>query len=52
MAMVNLAGWAASVSWNAALLAFFFAAAVGVIFGLWPARKASLLSPIEAMRYE
>ena len=52
LGMSTLAGWAVEVSWEAVLLAFFFAAAVGILFGLWPARQASLLRPIEAIRYE
>jgi putative ABC transport system permease protein len=44
--------WPIVISINAAILAFFFAAAVGVFFGFYPARRASQLDPIEALRYE
>jgi putative ABC transport system permease protein len=44
--------WKPEISWVAAVLAFLFAAAVGVFFGFYPARRASRLDPIEALRYE
>jgi macrolide transport system ATP-binding/permease protein len=46
------AGWTARVSLFSVILATSFSLAVGVLFGLWPAQKASLLDPIEALRYE
>jgi putative ABC transport system permease protein len=44
--------WPILFSMQAILLAFLFSGSVGVFFGFYPARKASLLNPIEALRYE
>jgi putative ABC transport system permease protein len=45
-------GWSTPVSGGSIALAVAFSAAVGVFFGWWPARRASALDPIDALRYQ
>ena len=44
--------WNTSVGASSILLAFLFSAAVGILFGVWPARRAASLDAIESLRYE
>jgi macrolide transport system ATP-binding/permease protein len=48
----RFSGWSTSISLTSVLLSFFFSGSIGIIFGIYPARKASLLHPIDALRHE
>ncbi len=52
MSLSHFRGWNTVVSPNAVLVAFVVSAAIGVFFGLWPARRAARIDPITALGHE
>src|SRR3954467_4245771 len=51
-ALAKFGNFNTSVAPSSILLAFFFSGFVGILFGVWPARRAANLDPIQSLRYE
>lgn len=52
VAIARTSGWSTSIEPSAVLMAFAFSAGIGMIFGIYPAHRASTLHPIQALRHE
>jgi putative ABC transport system permease protein len=52
LAFANLGGWDFFIDPGTVVVAMGFSALVGVVFGVWPARTASKLQPVDALRFE
>ena len=52
MALARFQGWNTLVSVESVVVAFVFSAVIGVFFGMWPARRAARMDPIEALGHE
>ena len=50
--VANFGGWPITITFSSIILSFTFSSLVGLFFGWYPARKASNLNPIDALRYE
>jgi ABC-type antimicrobial peptide transport system permease subunit len=52
LVLAKFAGWSTQISLSSIVLAFTFSLMIGLAFGIWPARKASRLNPIDALRHD
>ncbi len=52
IAITNFSPMEVGISMTGIVIAFSFSAVIGIFFGFYPAKRASMLKPVEALRYE